>query len=573
MADIKTKDVIKGTIKTIDKGAVAATRMKRAVVSVKEKAEKIVQTDQHNPEEYATDKVSCYGRSVTEEGARIAGKAGIKTLKGTKESVSKAKDEFQRFKEYRSTQNMKETLKPKGTTHITESVGKTIKTMPKQEKFVRESVTSAGKKTIKTAEKIEKEAVKKSVKTAEKTSKATIKTSKEAAKVTRKAVVEAEKVAKQAAKLAKETAKVAAEATKKAAVATAKAVKAILLALKELIAAIIAGGWVSIVVIVIIVIFGVAIALFAGSDSNQYTPVSAEVEAYTGTIQKYANQYGVSEYVELIKAIMMQESGGLGTDPMQASESGYNTRYPNTPNGITDPAYSIEVGVQTVSGVLSEAEVESPVDMVHIKLALQGYNYGNGYISWAKSKYGGYTVANAIEFSDMKAEELGWASYGDKQYVPHVLRYYPFGRAFLPGGNHMIAEIARGELGNAGGEKYWRWYGFHSRVDWCAIFVSWCANECGLIDNGSVPQFAYCPYGEQWFKEQGKWVDGSYEPVPGTIIFFDWENDGITDHVGIVESCENGTVYTIEGNSGDAVEANSYAVGSSSIYGYGLLTQ
>ena len=94
-----------------------------------------------------------------------------------------------------------------------------------------------------------------------------------------------------------------------------------------------------------------------------------------------------------------------------------------------------------------------------------------------------------------------------------------------------------------------------------------------LYNNGTVPQFAYCSYSEQRFKQQGKWGDGSYEPVPRTKIFFDWENDGITDHVGIVGSCENGTVYTIEGNSGDAVEANSYEVGSSSIYGYGLLTQ
>lgn len=55
--------------------------------------------------------------------------------------------------------------------------------------------------------------------------------------------------------------------------------------------------------------------------------------------------------------------------------------------------------------------------MEHIKLALQGYNYGNGYISWAKSRYGGYSIANAMEFSDMKAQEMGWGSYGDKQYV------------------------------------------------------------------------------------------------------------------------------------------------------------
>ena len=99
---------------------------------------------------------------------------------------------------------------------------------------------------------------------------------------------------------------------------------------------------------------------------------SAEVEAYEPLIRQYARQYGIEEYVELIKAVMMQESGGQGSDPMQASECGYNTRYPNTPNGITDPEYSIDVGIQNLAACLREADVESPVDMNHITLPLQG---------------------------------------------------------------------------------------------------------------------------------------------------------------------------------------------------------
>ena len=87
-------------------------------------------------------------------------------------------------------------------------------------------------------------------------------------------------------------------------------------------------------------------------------------------IRQYAAQHGIPEYVELIKAVMMQESGGRGNDPMQASECGYNTRYPNSPNGITDPEYSIDVGIQNLAACLSAAEVENPIDMEHIKLAL-----------------------------------------------------------------------------------------------------------------------------------------------------------------------------------------------------------
>ena len=239
-------------------------------------------------------------------------------------------------------------------------------------------------------------------------------------------------------------------------------------------------------------------------------------------------------------------------------------------NGIKDPEYSIQCGVQELKAALTSAEVESPIDMEHIKLALQGYNFGNGYISWAKTKYGGYSYANEVEFSTQQAQRLGWDSYGDTQYPAHVLRYYPYGRAFTAGGNQAIVEVALTQLGNQGGQPYWSWYGFNSRVEWCACFVSWCADQCGYIESGLVPKFAGCVDGANWFKSNGKWQDRTYEPKVGDIIFFDWEGDGTTDHVGIVEKCENGTVYTVEGNSGDACKQRQYAVGSSNIYGYGI---
>ena len=137
-------------------------------------------------------------------------------------------------------------------------------------------------------------------------------------------------------------------------------------------------------------------------------------------------------------------------------------------------------------------------------------------------------------------------------------------------GDGEIVTVALSQVGNIGGQPYWSWYGFSSRVEWCACFVSWCANECGYIENGVIPKFAGCIQGSEWFMERGQWQDGSFTPEAGHIIFFDWEGDGLTDHVGIVERVENGTVYTVEGNSGDACRQNSYAVGSSVIYGYGI---
>ena len=293
--------------------------------------------------------------------------------------------------------------------------------------------------------------------------------------------------------------------------------------------------------------------------------------AYTSVIQQYASQYGIPEYVSAIQAIMMQESGGRGTDPMQCSESPYNTRFPHTPGSITDPDYSIEVGVQTFADCIRQAGCSSPQDLDKLKLAWQGYNYGNGYIGWALQR-GGYTEANALQFSQEQAASHGWSSYGDPQYVPHVMRYYSGGSLFAGlFGNQQIVSVAMGQLGNSGGQKFWSWYGFDSRVEWCACFVSWCADQSGLIASGNVPKFSLCSDGVSWFQGKNKWQSGGTTPTAGMIIFFDWDHDGTSDHVGIVEKCEGGRVYTIEGNSSDQVRQRNYAVDYSSIMGYGVL--
>jgi len=331
------------------------------------------------------------------------------------------------------------------------------------------------------------------------------------------------------------------------------------------------GGFALIMIVPLIMLAGIAVALFgSGEGRSSYVPVSAEVEAYTPIIQIYANQYGIPEYTELIKAVMMQESGGQGTDPMQCSESGYNTRYPHAPNSITDPEYSIDVGVHTLADVLNMAGVESPIDLDHISLALQGYNFGPGYISWALANYGGYSELNAIEFSDMMAAQYGWAGYGDKAYVSHVLRYYPVGRLFMGEGNAAMVAVAQSQIGNVGGAPYWSWWGLDYRVEWCAIFVSWCADQCGYLDAGVLPKMeGVRPYVD-WFIERGQWQGRDYEPSPGDIIFFDWASDGLADHVGIVEKVENGFIYTVEGNSGDRCIENRYYLGSAPVYGFGL---
>ena len=549
MADIKTRDAVKGTIKTIDKAAVASERMKSAYAKTKDKAEQGYYADESSATEYAADRVSCASERVTEEGVHQFNKQGQKSIQTTQENIGKTKDKIADFKQKRAAKAAEQRMER----NMSEQHGLQIRhgtasrsaapDMPQSGKSQLIKTRQQSRKTIKTtarnAEKAVKSTAKGSVKTAERgvktaqaTSKATIKTAEQTAKATKEAAKASAKAAQKAAQAAKATAKATAEATKTAVRATIAAVKVIIAGTKALISALIAGGWVSVVIILIVILLGCAVSLFGGGGgSNAYTPVSAEVEAYEPLIQKYAKQYGIPEYVELIKAVMMQESGGRGLDPMQAAEGSFNTRYPHEPNGIQDPEYSIQCGVQELKAALISAEVENPIDMEHIKLALQGYNFGNGYISWAKTNYGGYSYANAVEFSTMQAQRLGWESYGDTQYPAHVLRYYPYGRAFTSGGNQAIVEVALTQLGNEGGQPYWSWYGFDGRVEWCACFVSWCADQCGYLDSGIVPKFAGCVDGANWFKGNGQWQDRNYEPTAGTIIFFDWENDGETDHV------------------------------------------
>lgn len=151
--------------------------------------------------------------------------------------------------------------------------------------------------------------------------------------------------------------------------------------------------------------------------------LSGDVDNYSTTINQYCLQYGIPEYTTLAAAVMQQESGGSGTDPMQSSECSYNKKYPHEPGSITDANYSIQVGIQYLASCLRAAKCKSPSDISGVSLALQGYNFGNGFIAWALKK-GGYSQALAVGFSNIEAKKLGWSGYGDVNYVSHVLRYY-----------------------------------------------------------------------------------------------------------------------------------------------------
>lgn len=187
------------------------------------------------------------------------------------------------------------------------------------------------------------------------------------------------------------------------------------------------GGFLAAILPLLIILSFVALMFDSGEQPSGTEPLSEEVQALSPYIFAYAYEYGVEDYIGLIKAIMMQESAGRGDDPMQSSECIYNTKYPNTPGGITDPEYSIDVGIQYFRECMELAGVQSPEDMDGIALAVQGYNFGSGYIPWAIRNYGVHSQLSALEFSEMMANRHGWTSYGDADYVNHVLRYYGAG--------------------------------------------------------------------------------------------------------------------------------------------------
>lgn len=525
MADIKTRDAVKGTIKTIDKAAVASERMKSAYSKIKSKAEQGYYADENSATEYAADKVSAASERITDEGVHQFNKQGQKGVKTTKDNVVKAKDKISEFKQKR-----------------------------------------AAKGTVKTTQK--------SVKTAQATSKAAIKTAEHTAKATQAAAKASVKAAQRAAQAARATAKATIVAVKAAVKATIAAVKAIIAGTKALIAAIAAGGWVAVVVILVICLIGLLVSsvfgiFFSGEDSGNgmtmqtvVREINTEYDTRLDEI-KSDTAYDVLEMSgsrAVWKEVLAVYSVKTTTDPDNPQEVA--TMDDNKKQLLTDIFWEMnEISSRTES---KTETVITETDDGHGNIVQTETTQTRTYLYITVSHKTAEEMADQYGFDDEQRQMLSELLADENNSLWSQVLYG------ISVGDGEIVTVALSQVGNTGGQPYWSWYGFNSRVEWCACFVSWCANECGYIENGIIPKFAGCIQGSEWFKERGQWQDGSFTPEAGHIIFFDWEGDGLTDHVGIVERVENGTVYTVEGNSGDACRQNSYPIGSSVIYGYGI---
>ena len=571
MPDIKTRDVVKGTVKVIDKSAVAAERMKDAYVRTKDKAEHGVFAAESSPEEYAADRTLTGTETAAHEAAHGLDKAGRKGVKTTKENISKAKDYFQRRKADLPKKQTKDAMRR--VRRSADTTQKAIKTVDRSGKTIKQTAKSTGKAAVKTTQK--------TIKTAEQTARTTIKTTQAAAKTAQKTARATAKAAKTAAQTARAAAKATAAGIKAAVKATAAAVKAIIAGTKALIAAIAAGGWIAVVVIIVICLIGLIVGscfgiFFSGEDSGTGQTMRQAVQEINADYQSQIDTTRANiTYDEL------EMSGSRAVWPeVLAVYAVKTTTDPDDPQEVATVDDAKKAILNDIFWQMNEisSRTESKTEKVitetddgHGNIVETATTVTRTYLYITVSHKTADEMADLYGFNEEQRQQLSELLAEENNSLWSAVLYG------ISVGDGEIVTVALSQVGNVGGQPYWSWYGFDGRVEWCACFVSWCANECGYIDSGVIPKFAGCANGVQWFKDRGQWQDGSFKPSAGQIIFFDWDNkgssgpqDGQSDHVGIVEKCENGIVYTIEGNSGDSCRQNQYPVGYYEILGYGI---
>ena len=588
---IKTRNIAEKGIKAIDKAAVASERMKEAYIRTRDNADHSLYAAESSPGEYASDRLSSGVDSVTHEAIHQFDKQGRKGIKTTKENISKVKENIQKRKAA-AEQPKKQAARQAGQSTARWSGRQAADTVSEPAKAVRQErraikTLDRGKKGIKTVDRSRKtikqasstakgtiKTTSKSIKTAEKTAKASIKTSQQAAKAvqrTAQATARAARAAAHAARVAARTAVVAAKAAVKATVA---AVKAIIAATKALIAAIAAGGWIAVLVIIVICLIGMIIGscfgiFFSGEDSGTGQTMQTAVQEINTDYQENLDEIKASHSYDVLE---MSGSRAVWKEVLAV----YAVKTTTDPDNAQEVATMDDEKLELLKDIFWQMNEISSSTSTQTETVIETSDDGNGnivetevtvtrtYLYITVSHKTAEEMADQFGFNEDQREQMAELLADENNSLWSQVLYG------ITGGDGEIVTVALSQVGNVGGEPYWSWYGFGSRVEWCACFVSWCANECGYIEAGVIPKFAACAsQGVPWFQERGLWQLGSYEPRSGDIIFFDWDGDMSADHVGIVEKVENGRVYTVEGNSGDSVRQNSYPIGYSDVLGYG----
>ncbi len=546
MKDIKTKGS-KRDIRVLDKSANLSAKMKNGLARTKDQAKNLSDDGQVSPFEYAEDNIRCSAENMAHDTAYVAKGATKKTYNGTKNLIRDVRQKRQ------GAENIKQTAK---------STGKTTT------KTVQKSIKTAGQ-TVKTPER--------TARTTINTSRQAAKTTEQTIKATKKAAEVASKAAKKSAQAAKVTAKAAAQTTKAAVKATITAVKATIAGTKALIATIVAGGWVAVIIIIVICFVAMIVGscfgiFFSGDDTGTGMTMSTAISGinteYTAKID------GVKSSTSYDK---LEIRGGKAawSDVLAV----YAVKTANDPNNPTEVASMDDSKYEVLKNIFWDMHVISGSTASKTEKVITETRGDDGNIIETESTvtrtYLYITVTH--KSSDEMAVQYGFTDEQNARLAELLSEenkklwngvFY----GYITESEDLVS-VSLSQIGNVGGEPYWRWYGFNGRVEWCACFVSWVANECGYIDTGVIPKYASCRIGVQWFKDRGQWKDSGYIPKPGDIVFFDWTANGITgtaDHVGIVEKVDGNTIYTIEGNSGDACKQRQYSIGSGEVLGFGI---
>ena len=586
MPEIKTREVAKGTVKAIDKSAMAAERMKSAYIRTKDKADHSLYSAEGSPDEYTADRVSNGTETAARETVHQLDKFGRKGVKDTKENISKVKDHFQQKKADLPKKQAQKSMQR--VRRSAEPAKQSIKTVEHSGKAIKQTAKSTGKATVKTVKGTVK-TTQKTIKTAEHTAKTAIKTTQQAVKTAQKtaagmkqSAIASAKAAKAAAQAARATAKAVATGVKAAVKATIAAVKAIIAATKALISAIAAGGWVAVVVIIVICLIGLIVGscfgiFFSNEDSGSGQTMQAVVQEINTDYQTQLDTTKAN-----ISYDVLEMSGSRAVWPeVLAVYAVKTTTDPDNAQEVATIDDSKKAILKDIFWQMNEIssrtetkteEVITETDDGHGNIVETATTVTRTYLYITVGHKTAEEMADRFNFTDNQRQQLSELLAEENRRLWSAVLYGIYS------GDDAIVTVALSQVGNAGGQPYWSWYGFDSRVEWCACFVSWCANECGYIDSGVCPKFSGCGNGVQWFQERGQWLDGSAKPVPGMVIFFDWDNkggsgpqDGETDHVGIVQKVEDGIIYTVEGNSGNLCRVNRYPIGHYEILGYGVL--
>ena len=544
MADLKTRKAVKGTVKTIDRAAVAAERLKSATVRTKDAAERNAAPAETSSQEYGAQKLERTAQGTVSELGFQFRKRGRRGFSDARRNADKAKTQMQKCRDVLRENKPKKAVQAPHT--------------PRPAKTVQASarpVQRTGRIVVKPP----------SVGT-------------EAAQAAKAAA----KTAPKAAQTVKAAARAAAQTVQSAAKTAVSAAKAAIAGTKAVIAAITAGGWAAVAIILVLCVVGLIASscfgiFFSGEDSGTGQTMRQAVQEINADYQSQIDAARAdSTYDEL------EMSGSRAVWPeVLAVYAVKTTTDPDDPQEVATVDDSKKAILKDIFWRMNELssrteskteEVITETDDGHGNIVETVTTVTRTYLYITVSHKTAEEMAEQFNFTADQRQQLSELLAEENRKLWSSVLYGIYS------GDDAIVTVALSQVGNIGGEPYWSWYGFGSRVEWCACFVSWCANECGYIDTGVCPKFAGCGNGVQWFQERGQWLYGSTEPAPGMVIFFDWDNkggsgpqDGEADHVGIVQKVGDGIIYTVEGNSGNLCRVNRYPVGHYEILGYGVL--